>query len=107
MFSNILYIFKYSYVNRSEFYIYINKDKVGEFISCNNCCMQFVECDDGTFGRNCSGLCGHCQYVAACHKETGECPPVCQQGYEGIYCNRSKQNLALGYDKQYKTLFVM
>lgn len=48
------------------------------------------ECDDGTFGTNCSSACGHCHQGQACDKKTGSCPKECDSGYEGIYCNKCK-----------------
>lgn len=54
-----------------------------------------VECDDGTFGTNCSSACGHCHQGQACDKKTGSCPKECDSGYEGIYCNKSKISIDL------------
>lgn len=52
--------------------------------------LTFLECDDGTFGTDCSGVCGHCHRGAQCDKSTGMCASGCAPGYEGIYCNKSK-----------------
>lgn len=49
-----------------------------------------VECDDGTFGANCSSVCGYCHQGQSCDIETGTCLKECDSGYEGIYCNKSK-----------------
>lgn len=59
-------------------------------ILCKVFSLQFLECDDGTFGKLCSNICGHCQDGDTCDKETGACPYGCQSGYEGIYCNQSE-----------------
>lgn len=59
-------------------------------IPCKLISLQCLECDDGTFGKFCSNICGHCQDGDTCDKETGACPYGCQSGYEGIYCNQSE-----------------
>lgn len=50
----------------------------------------FIACDDGTFGTNCSNVCGHCNKGQACDKETGVCPNGCDSGYIGVHCKESK-----------------
>lgn len=42
--------------------------------------IGFIECEDGRYGINCSGVCGHC-VVGYCHKETGDCDAGCLAGY--------------------------
>lgn len=54
------------------------------------CNLIHVECDQGTFGTNCSSVCGHCHQRQSCDMETGACPKGCDSGYQGIYCNKSK-----------------
>lgn len=49
-----------------------------------------IGCDDGTFGTNCSGTCGHCHKGQPCDKRTGVCLTGCDSGYDGIYCNKCK-----------------
>lgn len=49
-----------------------------------------IGCDDGTFGTNCRGTCGHCRKGQSCDKKTGACLKECDPGYEGIYCNKSE-----------------
>lgn len=48
-----------------------------------------LECDEGTFGTDCSGVCGYC-HQGQCDKYTGICASGCAPGYNGIYCNKSK-----------------
>lgn len=54
-----------------------------------------VGCQDGTFGTNCNGTCGHCHKGQPCDKETGTCPKECDPGYEGLYCNKSEISIDL------------
>ncbi|WAQ98354.1 PTPRZ-like protein [Mya arenaria] len=39
------------------------------------------ECDDGQFGKGCSGICGHCLDGLPCNKRTGYCDQGCTPGW--------------------------
>lgn len=72
------------------FLVQFNFLYISRYILCKDFSLQFLECDDGTFGKFCSNICGHCQEGDTCDKETGACPYGCQPGYEGIYCNQRR-----------------
>lgn len=57
-----------------------------------------VECDASSYGSNCSFSCGQCNKGVPCNKKNGRCLSGCASGYEGIYCNKSKQNFFCGLD---------
>lgn len=72
--------------------VYLKKKKKKIHDIRNNCIYIFflIECDDGTYGTNCSSNCGHCYQGQLCDKETGACPEGCGARYDGMYCNISK-----------------
>lgn len=48
--------------------------------------LLFVECDNGTFGHDCTRNCGKCVLNEQCDHVTGVCPNGCNRGYQGIHC---------------------
>ena len=49
--------------------------------------LLFLECDQGTFGWNCSQICGHCSKKNDCNKVNGSCPAGCEPGFKDDLCN--------------------
>lgn len=47
--------------------------------------LVIVECNNGTFGINCSTKC-YCADKVPCDKVTGRCPAGCEGGYMGDHC---------------------
>lgn len=73
--------------------VYLKKHKKKIHDIRNNCMDIFffiIECDNGTYGTNCSSNCGHCYQGQLCDKETGACPEGCGARYDRMYCNISK-----------------
>ena len=54
--------------------------------SCLTTSLLFVECDNGTFGHDCTRNCGKCVLNEQCDHVTGVCPNGCNRGYQGIHC---------------------
>lgn len=48
-------------------------------------------CSNGTFGNDCTELCGHCKNYTYCHHINGSCLDGCKPGYIGDFCNLRKQ----------------
>ncbi|KAK3606132.1 hypothetical protein CHS0354_010761 [Potamilus streckersoni] len=46
------------------------------------------ECVIGTYGQNCSSLCGMCVDGAACDVVTGNCTVGCESGWQGPKCDQ-------------------
>lgn len=52
----------------------------------------FTECDEGTYGYNCSNNCSdHCLNNSPCNKQTGHCDKGCNPGYTDSYCRKCKR----------------
>ena len=51
-------------------------------------CLQFTECEGGTFGQDCTEVCGNCLGGESCHHINGSCLNGCDSGYEKIYCTK-------------------
>ena len=47
------------------------------------CCL---DCQENTYGQNCSSVCGHCKGGQPCDTKTGECTSGCEPGYKGQNC---------------------
>ena len=45
-----------------------------------------IECLKGTYGINCSHLCGHCSDIYHCSIADGTCQTGCKAGYKGPHC---------------------
>ncbi|XP_052765783.1 CUB and zona pellucida-like domain-containing protein 1 isoform X2 [Mya arenaria] len=43
-------------------------------------------CDDGTYGQNCSEMCGNCLNNSVCDPVNGSCPSGCDKGFMGLRC---------------------
>ena len=54
--------------------------------SCLTTSLLFVECDNGTFGHDCTRNCGKCVLHEQCDHVTGVCPNGCDRGHRGIHC---------------------
>ena len=46
------------------------------------------ECDNNTFGVNCTGVCGHCTEKEQCHHVNGTCLHGCEPGFNGFQCDQ-------------------
>lgn len=47
-----------------------------------------LDCENGTFGKNCSSLCsGNCIDNITCNSTNGYCYGFCAAGFLGEYCN--------------------
>ena len=51
-------------------------------------CLQFTECEGGTFSQDCTEVCGNCLGGESCHHINGSCLNGCESGYEGINCTK-------------------
>lgn len=51
------------------------------------------ECQNSTYGSNCSGRCGHCANDLTCEHVNGTCADGCQTGWLEPFCNSSEYNL--------------
>ena len=49
---------------------------------------SLLECQRGTYGINCSGLCGHCSDLSECSHIDGSCLTGCDDGYHGRLCDK-------------------
>ena len=49
---------------------------------------SLLECQHGTYGINCSGLCGHCSDLSECSRIDGSCLTGCDNGYHGRLCDK-------------------
>lgn len=50
----------------------------------------FAACREGTYGINCTKLCGQCADWSDCDSVTGVCKLGCQPGWYGERCDKSK-----------------
>lgn len=51
--------------------------------------ILLTECEDGTFGINCSQTCsGYCKDNETCNSVNGYCLNGCVSGYFGKLCNK-------------------
>ncbi|XP_078330342.1 uncharacterized protein LOC111113883 [Crassostrea virginica] len=57
-----------------------------------------AKCDNGTFGKNCTGECGNCLKKQACDHISGTCYNGCDPGYRGINCTTECDNRKFGKD---------
>lgn len=48
--------------------------------------MDFVECADGFYNKNCSGICGACVNDEVCEKTNGICENGCKTNFQGPLC---------------------
>ena len=55
----------------------------------------FSECDNKTFGQECTGVCGNCLENEPCHHINGSCLHGCDPGFNGLKCD---QGLLLNYE---------
>ena len=45
-------------------------------------------CEFGTYGKNCSNICGFCSGSKGCHFINGTCYDECKSGYWGPLCHK-------------------
>lgn len=43
-------------------------------------------CDQGSYGDNCSDICGHCRDINKCSNSNGKCLTGCDAGFQGELC---------------------
>lgn len=48
--------------------------------------LLFVECDNNTFGLDCTEKCGKCVFSENCDHKNGQCLNGCDRGYQGGQC---------------------
>ena len=48
----------------------------------------FLECGNNTFGKGCTGVCGHCSENEQCHHINGSCLNGCDPGFRGLKCDQ-------------------
>ena len=46
---------------------------------------DIAECEDGTYGKGCTSICGNCHGDEMCNKQNGTCQ-ACECGYTGHDC---------------------
>lgn len=50
---------------------------------CLSCCfVYFTDCVDGTYGQNCSKVCGNCVQKKECHHSNGSFLTSCNPGFQ-------------------------
>ena len=59
------------------------------FIKFTSILNYFAECDENTYGQNCSNSCGFCLDGEQCHYIDGRCLNGCSSGYTGSQCTKS------------------
>ncbi len=52
--------------------------------------LFFQVCQNGTYGENCTGVCGHCLGGSPCNKTDGACPGGCQHPWIGTRCDQKE-----------------
>ena len=50
--------------------------------------FYYIECDSGTFGRECRNICGKCKGNNQCHHINGTCMEGCHPGFIGLQCDQ-------------------
>ena len=50
--------------------------------------FNYIECDSGTFGRECREICGKCKGNNPCHHINGTCMEGCHPGFIGLHCDQ-------------------
>ena len=53
-------------------------------LRCNYC----VDCEPGTYGKNCEEDCGHCKERKPCDIKDGHCTTGCETWYTSAICKR-------------------
>ena len=48
--------------------------------------LFLIECDNGTYGKECKASCGHCLNQEPCFHINGTCLTGCESGYLGNLC---------------------
>nr|XP_022307239.1 uncharacterized protein LOC111113335 isoform X2 [Crassostrea virginica] len=56
------------------------------------------DCDSGTFGRGCRGICGKCKGNNTCNRINGRCMEGCHLGFIGLKCDKECDNNTFGQD---------
>lgn len=51
---------------------------------------SYLECDNGSYGLNCSETCGNCLKDTICHHVNGTCLEGCAAGYKTQTCKTGK-----------------
>ncbi|KAL8611229.1 hypothetical protein ACOMHN_013660 [Nucella lapillus] len=51
------------------------------------------KCPADSYGPDCAQKCGHCKSGTPCRHDNGVCEQDCEEGYEGVLCERTRQNL--------------
>ena len=47
---------------------------------------MLTECHSGTYGQDCTEICGACVDKKPCHYVNGTCMNGCERGYQGMQC---------------------
>ncbi|KAL8581983.1 hypothetical protein ACOMHN_027964 [Nucella lapillus] len=63
--------------------------------------LDCTECKQGTFGSNCTKLCGHCKDHRPCERENGHCTH-CQPGWDPPLCKTKCGRFLYGSDCRYR-----
>ena len=82
-------IHHYAYINQKEKWRASQEKGTSLFILMFNLLCFFTECDNGTFGKNCTELCGNCVEEGQCHFVNGTCMDGCVPGFSGPFCIES------------------
>ena len=53
---------------------------------------SFIECDAGTFGKECKSYCSSNCINGACNHVNGKCSGGCKPGYREDKCDKSKHS---------------
>ena len=88
-------IHHYAYINVKEKCRASQEKGTSLFILMFNLLCFFTECDNGTFGKDCTESCGNCVEEGQCHFVNGTCMNGCVPGFSGSFCIES--NFFLGH----------
>ena len=57
--------------------------------------MYITECEERSYGQNCTKKCGQCLNNKPCYVTTGTCENGCSAGYQGQLCDSGKLDIIL------------
>ena len=79
----------YVYINEKEKCRALQEKETSLFILMFNLFCIVTECDNGTFGKDCTESCGNCVKDGQCHFVNGTCMNGCVPGFSGPFCIES------------------
>lgn len=67
--------------------------------------IAFKECENRTYGANCSQHCGHCQNETTCNTVDGDCTEGCASGYNYTKNRTCHEGKSFGFINFYSLYF--